>query len=100
MEMGCGQVDTTVLGLSAEDAKASPYIASMGIYVFKKSVLLKLLLDKFPTCNDFGSEVRLINVLSLQHHKATQACLALTRSVTEKQGVDEHEPGRGLMGLM
>lgn len=51
------EVDTTVLGLSAEDAKASPYIASMGIYVFKKKVLLELLNDRFPTCNDFGSEV-------------------------------------------
>jgi ADP-glucose pyrophosphorylase len=37
------QVDTTVLGLSAEEAVMKPYIASMGIYVFKKDVLLKLL---------------------------------------------------------
>jgi glucose-1-phosphate adenylyltransferase len=37
------QVDTTVLGLSPEEAKEKPYIASMGIYVFKKEVLLKLL---------------------------------------------------------
>ncbi len=37
------QVDTTVLGLSPEEAKKKPYIASMGIYVFKKDVLLKLL---------------------------------------------------------
>lgn len=33
------QVDTTVLGLTPEEAKAKPYIASMGIYVFKKGVL-------------------------------------------------------------
>jgi hypothetical protein len=33
------QVDTTVLGLSEEEAKAKPFIASMGIYVFKKGVL-------------------------------------------------------------
>ena len=32
--------DTPVLGLSAEQAKATPYIASMGIYVFEKRVLL------------------------------------------------------------
>eukprot|EP00242_Pyramimonas_sp_CCMP2087_P011169 CAMPEP_0198210064 /NCGR_PEP_ID=MMETSP1445-20131203/18967_1 /TAXON_ID=36898 /ORGANISM="Pyramimonas sp., Strain CCMP2087" /LENGTH=497 /DNA_ID=CAMNT_0043884023 /DNA_START=55 /DNA_END=1548 /DNA_ORIENTATION=+ len=51
------QVDTTILGLDAEKAKASPYIASMGIYVFKKAVLLDLLLKKYPTCNDFGSEI-------------------------------------------
>lgn len=33
------QVDTTVLGLTPEEAAAKPYIASMGIYVFKKGVL-------------------------------------------------------------
>lgn len=37
------EVDTSVLGLSAEDAKSKPYIASMGIYVFKKEILQKLL---------------------------------------------------------
>lgn len=37
------QVDTTVLGLSPEEAVEKPYIASMGIYVFKKDVLMKLL---------------------------------------------------------
>ena len=43
MALGLQQVDTTVLGLSPEDAEKKPYIASMGIYVFKKEVLLKLL---------------------------------------------------------
>ncbi|KAG0561447.1 hypothetical protein M758_9G175200 [Ceratodon purpureus] len=51
------QVDTTVLGLSPDEAKAKPYIASMGIYVFKKEVLLKLLRWRYPTSNDFGSEI-------------------------------------------
>lgn len=37
------QVDTTVLGLSAQEARNFPYIASMGIYLFKTEVLLKLL---------------------------------------------------------
>ena len=41
--LGLQQVDTTVLGLSPEDAEKKPYIASMGIYVFKEEVLLKLL---------------------------------------------------------
>eukprot|EP00899_Mesostigma_viride_P022541 jgi/Mesvir1/3471/Mv11964-RA.1 len=50
-------VDTTILGLSPEEAKKSPYIASMGIYVFKKSILMKLLRWRFPTANDFGSEI-------------------------------------------
>lgn len=33
------RVDTTVLGLSKAEAEKKPYIASMGIYVFKKGVL-------------------------------------------------------------
>jgi hypothetical protein len=35
-------VDTTVLGLSKEEAAQKPFIASMGIYVFKKGVLGEL----------------------------------------------------------
>jgi glucose-1-phosphate adenylyltransferase len=50
------QVDTTVLGLSPEEAKKSPYIASMGIYVFKKSVLEKLLQNNLEQ-TDFGKEI-------------------------------------------
>ena len=50
------KVDTTTLGLSPEDAKAKPYIASMGIYVFKKEVLIRLLKD-FPEFTDFGNEI-------------------------------------------
>jgi glucose-1-phosphate adenylyltransferase len=34
-----------------------PYIASMGIYVVSKNVMLDLLREKFPGANDFGSEV-------------------------------------------
>jgi glucose-1-phosphate adenylyltransferase len=49
------QVDTTVLGLSAEKAKVSPYIASMGIYVFEKQVLHDLLNQADRT--DFGREI-------------------------------------------
>ena len=37
------RVDTTILGLTPEQAQLQPYIASMGIYVFKKDVLIKLL---------------------------------------------------------
>ncbi|KAI5059138.1 hypothetical protein GOP47_0025457 [Adiantum capillus-veneris] len=51
------EVDTTVLGLSPEEAKKTPYIASMGVYVFKKDILLKLLRWRYPTANDFGSEI-------------------------------------------
>lgn len=49
-------VDTTTLGLDAEQAKESPYIASMGIYVFNKEVLQKLL-EEFPDQTDFGKEI-------------------------------------------
>lgn len=50
------QVDTTVLGLSPEAAQATPYIASMGIYVFKKEVLINLLENNLDQ-TDFGNEI-------------------------------------------
>jgi len=50
------QVDTTTLGLDAKQAKETPYIASMGIYVFKKEVLTDLL-NKSPQQTDFGKEI-------------------------------------------
>jgi len=49
-------VDTTVLGLDEEQAKEKPYIASMGIYVFKRNVLLKLL-KQSKDQTDFGKEI-------------------------------------------
>ncbi|KAK9147180.1 hypothetical protein Sjap_007083 [Stephania japonica] len=51
------QVDTSILGLSAKKAKRFPYIASMGIYLFKTDVLLELLRWRYPMANDFGSEI-------------------------------------------
>jgi glucose-1-phosphate adenylyltransferase len=50
------RVDTTTLGLTPEEAIASPYIASMGIYVFKTQVLVDLL-RKYPDSTDFGKEI-------------------------------------------
>jgi glucose-1-phosphate adenylyltransferase len=50
------QVDTTLFGLSAEQAQAVPYLASMGIYVFAKQVLHDLLTQE-PTHTDFGKDV-------------------------------------------
>jgi len=50
------QVDTTVLGLNQEQAEQQPYIASMGIYVFKKDVLIKLLKEASER-TDFGKEI-------------------------------------------
>jgi len=46
-----------VLGLSKEEAEQKPYIASMGVYIFKKDILLNLVRWRFPTANDFGSEI-------------------------------------------
>ncbi|MGF1991028.1 MAG: glucose-1-phosphate adenylyltransferase [Nostoc sp. ZfuVER08] len=50
------RVDTSVLGLTKEQAQEQPYIASMGIYVFKKEVLFKLLRESTER-TDFGKEI-------------------------------------------
>ncbi len=49
-------VDTSILGLSPEEAKKNPYIASMGIYVFSKDVLIHLLESNLEQ-TDFGKEI-------------------------------------------
>ncbi|KAA8546362.1 hypothetical protein F0562_002899 [Nyssa sinensis] len=51
------QVDTFLFGLSEQDALRYPYIASMGVHVFRTHVLLKLLRWRHPSSNDFGSEI-------------------------------------------
>jgi glucose-1-phosphate adenylyltransferase len=51
------QVDTTMLGLSPAEAAARPFLASMGIYVFRKEVLRHLLLEVLKTAVDFGREI-------------------------------------------
>ncbi|KAI4971162.1 hypothetical protein ZWY2020_002076 [Hordeum vulgare] len=51
------QVETTLLGLTKEEGEMKPYIASMGAYIFKKEILLNLLRWRFPTANDFGSQI-------------------------------------------
>ncbi|MDZ7725487.1 MAG: glucose-1-phosphate adenylyltransferase [candidate division KSB1 bacterium] len=50
------RVDTTVLGLNPEQAEQQPYIASMGIYAFKRDVLLELL-KRDHKKTDFGKEI-------------------------------------------
>ena len=50
------QVDTSVLGLTPDQAQQKPYIASMGIYVFKRDVLIDLL-KKSTDQTDFGKEI-------------------------------------------
>ena len=55
-ELKAMRVDTCVLGLSPEEAQLSPYIASMGIYVFEKRVLHDLL-NHASNQTDFGKEI-------------------------------------------
>ncbi len=50
------QVDTSLMGLSAEEAARRPYLASMGIYVFSRDTLFDLL-SKNPNFTDFGKEI-------------------------------------------
>jgi glucose-1-phosphate adenylyltransferase len=49
------QTDTEALGLNAAEAAKRPYVASMGIYLFKNSVLIDLLAD--ASMIDFGYQV-------------------------------------------
>lgn len=50
------RVDTTDLGLSPEDARVRPFLASMGIYVFKYDRLIQFLSED-PGAMDFGREI-------------------------------------------
>jgi glucose-1-phosphate adenylyltransferase len=49
------RVDTTKLGLTGDEAMRRPYLASMGVYLFKFEALRELLKDNKYA--DFGSEV-------------------------------------------
>src|SRR5215510_8370209 len=49
------RTDTNALGLSSEEGMKRPYLASMGIYLFKQSVLIDLLAD--ASMIDFGYQV-------------------------------------------
>lgn len=50
------QVDTTTMGLTPDEAAARPFLASMGIYVFKYDVIEKVLAEDSARL-DFGKEV-------------------------------------------
>ncbi len=50
------RVDTTTLGLDANEAQRRPFLASMGIYVFKYEQLEQLLAED-PQAIDFGKHV-------------------------------------------
>lgn len=49
-------VDTSRMGLAADEALKRPYLASMGIYVFSRDTLFDLL-AKNPSATDFGKEI-------------------------------------------
>jgi glucose-1-phosphate adenylyltransferase len=55
-ELTAMQVDTTKLGLDPAEAQRRPYLASMGIYVFKYDQLERLLAED-PAWVDFGREI-------------------------------------------
>jgi glucose-1-phosphate adenylyltransferase len=48
------RVDTTILGLSPDEAERKPFIASMGVYLFRYNALRELLKDE--KYKDFGGE--------------------------------------------
>lgn len=50
------RVDTQSLGLSEEEARRRPHLASMGIYVFSRDTLFDLL-NSHPAATDFGKEI-------------------------------------------
>ena len=50
------KVDTTILGLNPDKAKRQPFIASMGIYVFKRDTLIQMLTE-LTEMQDFGKEM-------------------------------------------
>ena len=64
------RVDTSLLGLSPEEALRRPFLASMGIYVFERETLFQLL-KSHPEATDFGKEIipaALSSGLRLQSH--------------------------------
>ncbi|WVZ69564.1 hypothetical protein U9M48_018335 [Paspalum notatum var. saurae] len=51
------RVDTNFLSYAIGDTQKYPYMASMGIYVFKRHALLDIIKSKYAQLNDFGSEI-------------------------------------------
>ncbi|MCX7933714.1 MAG: glucose-1-phosphate adenylyltransferase [Planctomycetota bacterium] len=64
------EVDTTRFGLSAEEAKRRPFLASMGIYLFDAKTLHDLLM-RDPAHTDFGKH---IIPSAIGSHKAYAYC--------------------------
>ena len=70
------QVDTTLFGLSAEQAQAAPYTASMGIYVFAKQVLHDLLTQSRRT--------RILAKMSSRPRRARTMCRRICSRIIGK----------------
>jgi glucose-1-phosphate adenylyltransferase len=64
------RVDTSVLGLSPDQAARRPFLASMGIYVFRKAVLEQLMMNDLPNAIDFGKEIlpHALSLFNVQAH--------------------------------
>uniref|UniRef100_A0A0A9GR74 glucose-1-phosphate adenylyltransferase n=1 Tax=Arundo donax TaxID=35708 RepID=A0A0A9GR74_ARUDO len=65
------RVDTNFLSYAIGDTYKYPYIASMGVYVFKRDALFNLLKSKYAQLHDFGSEI--LPRAVLEHN--VQACI-------------------------
>lgn len=67
------RVDTMQFGLTGEESQARPFLASMGIYIFKYDRLVELLKED-PTRFDFGGEIipAAIKKLNVQAHVFNQ----------------------------
>jgi glucose-1-phosphate adenylyltransferase len=68
MDLESMRVDTTSFGLSAEEALQRPFLASMGIYLFKYDLLERLLRED-PSLVDFGRDV-IPGAINHQHVQA------------------------------
>jgi glucose-1-phosphate adenylyltransferase len=69
-ELDSMRVDTTVFGLTTEQAERRPFLASMGIYLFKPKTLNTLLMEDLRK-TDFG---RHIIPSALEGHKVQAYC--------------------------
>ncbi|TVU21513.1 hypothetical protein EJB05_31153, partial [Eragrostis curvula] len=67
------RVDTSFLSYAISDIQKYPYIASMGVYVFKRDALLDILKSKYSQLHDFGSEI--LPKVVLEHKHNVQASI-------------------------
>lgn len=100
-------MDTSFYGLDQSDAASKPFVANMGIYIFKKAVLVDLLNNAFPDALDFSREILpyVVNNLNIQAFPFTSywedvgtlknyfnANLALAKDTTKIELFDKDNP--------